>query len=109
VPIGELLVAEGVRFGRRATVIVITPSTDLVWVSALRSFLERGVRSLALLLDGSTFGNAPGPNETLAALASAGVRGFVYRRGDTLADVFLSADNVASAPAGTRASGGGVR
>ena len=36
--------------------MVITPSVDVIWVSALRTFLERGVRSLALVLDGPSFG-----------------------------------------------------
>ncbi len=93
VPLGELLVSEGVRFGRRATVIVITPSVDTVWVAALRSFAERGVRSLAVLVDGSSFGGQHEASELLVPLLTAGVSAYVYRRGDNLPDVFLAGDS----------------
>lgn len=94
-PLGELLIAEGLRFGRRATVIVITPSADTIWISALRTFTERGVRSLAVVLDRPSFGGTIDSTETLTALAAAGVRGYVYRRGHALADVFLGAEAAA--------------
>ncbi len=93
VPLGELLVSEGIRFGRRATVIAITPSVDTVWVAALRSFAERGVRSLAVLIDGSSFGGGKDVGALLVPLLAAGVSAYVYRRGDGLADVFLAGDS----------------
>lgn len=88
-PLGEVLISEGVRFGRRATVIAITPSPSQVWVAALRTFVERGVRSLAVLIDAGSFGGAAIGEDTLVSLAAAGIPTYIYRRGDSLADVFL--------------------
>jgi len=92
VPLGEMLISEGVRFGRRTTVFVITPSTDGVWVPALRSFMELGVRSVGLLVDASTFGGVAPPQDLLVSLLAAGIPAYVFRRGDNLADVLIGGE-----------------
>jgi uncharacterized protein (DUF58 family) len=98
--LGELLVSEGVRFGRHSLVIAITPSTEVVWTTALRSFSDRGIRSLALLIDASTFASdldldSESDEErhlggVVAGLAVGGIPVHLYKRGDRLTDVFVN-------------------
>lgn len=89
VGLGELLISEGVRLGRQAMVVAITPSTDLVWAGALRAMTERGIRCLVVMIDASSFGGEAPSEELLGALALAGIPVCLYRRGDNLADVFV--------------------
>jgi uncharacterized protein (DUF58 family) len=55
-PVQETLLTEQTRFGREAVVIVVTPSTDEAWVKALAELTTRSVRSLAIVIEPSTFG-----------------------------------------------------
>lgn len=93
-PLGEVLVSEGVRFGRRATVIAITPSPNPVWVATLRSLMERGVRSVAILVDAGSFGGPSPTLETRLALGAAGIRTYVFAKGDNLADAIIAGAGV---------------
>ncbi len=86
-PLGELLISEDARFGRRTTVIAISPSTSLDWVAALRSYLARGVRTVAMVIDASSFGGPEPSGEVTAALQGAGIATYVFGKGDRLADV----------------------
>ncbi|MEO8458370.1 MAG: DUF58 domain-containing protein [Chloroflexota bacterium] len=71
VPLSELLQQEGRRLGRHTTAIIITPSVDPDWVSALGLLLQQGCRVAAVLLDAESFGKetaGPMPTESLAAM-----------------------------------------
>lgn len=90
VPFGEVLLSESGQFGRYTAVFAVTSATDRVWVDALRSFWQRGVRSVALLVDGGSFGGGWRVDGLVSPLASAGIGAHIYRRNDQLADVFLA-------------------
>ncbi|MHB1415057.1 MAG: DUF58 domain-containing protein, partial [Chloroflexota bacterium] len=91
VSLAEMLISEGVRFGRYATVVTITPSVDEGWGVVLGSFIEQGVRSMALLVDASSFGGRPAPStDLLAQQVAKGVTTYTYRKGDSLASVLAS-------------------
>ena len=52
----QLLVTEGVRLNRNDMILAVTADPDPAWVRALREIRRRGVQSVAVVMDGSTFG-----------------------------------------------------
>jgi hypothetical protein len=95
-PLGELLIAEDARFGRRATVVAISPSTNREWVAALRSYTARGVRTVAMVVDAGSFGGPVPCDDVTASLQGAGITTFVFRKGESLADVVLAGATAAA-------------
>ncbi len=93
VPLADLLMREGKRFGRHTTVLVVTPSTDERWVESLQSLAQRGVKLAAVLLEPSTFVPAEGPPEggdrssllVFGALAASDIYTYLVKRSDDLA------------------------
>jgi uncharacterized protein (DUF58 family) len=70
----DLLALEGHEFTRHSTVVAVTPATTVRWVGALRELKMRGVRSMAVLVEPSTFGVAAAPAlATASALAAHGI------------------------------------
>ena len=83
----EMLLAEQQRFGRTSSLVMITASPDDAWVRTARTLRARGVAVAAVMLDGSTFGQAPSPLLVAGALAAGGVPTYVVKRGDDLRHV----------------------
>jgi uncharacterized protein (DUF58 family) len=83
----HVIAAEERAFSRSTTLIVITPSTSVAWVAALRDLKRRGVQVLAILLEGSTFGQAPSSLEVVTSLAANNTPCYLVKRGDDLAAV----------------------
>ncbi len=71
-------------FGRNATVIAITPSTSEIWIDALRDLKRRGVRTVAVVLEASTFGEAPSALGLITALAASNIPSYLVKCGDDL-------------------------
>jgi uncharacterized protein (DUF58 family) len=84
VPLAQVLATESARLARHSTLIVITPSTDTHWVTALRSLRARGVQGVGVLLAAQTFGQAPDWTPTLADLQSSGLPAYLVKNGDDL-------------------------
>ncbi|MBI4320598.1 MAG: DUF58 domain-containing protein [Chloroflexi bacterium] len=84
VSLAEVLFAEGSRFGRNTTLVVVTPSLDESWPRALRDIMLRGVRVVAVALEANTF--APGESSVLllSSLAEADIPTYWVKRGDAL-------------------------
>ncbi len=85
-PLAEVLLAEGVRFGRNSTLIIITASLDLRWPAALQQILYRHVRAVVLFVDPQSFGGRQDPEPLLAHLAELQVPTYRLRQGQSLAD-----------------------
>ncbi len=85
--IEHVLAAEERAFSRNTTVIIITPSTSVTWVAAVRDLKRRGVQVLAILLEASTFGQAPSSLEVVTSLAANNVPSYLVKRGDDLETV----------------------
>jgi uncharacterized protein (DUF58 family) len=85
IPIAQIVAAEGRALGRSTSVIVITPSDDLAWVSSLRQLRRRGIYGLAVVLDSSTFGREAATEVVLAALSQSGIGYYRIHAGDSLA------------------------
>ena len=83
--LSEVLSAESHEFKRHATLVVITPTTSLRWVEALRGLKQRGVHSLAVLIEANTFGPAGSSEALIAALAGAHVPTRIVRNGEPIA------------------------
>ncbi len=75
-PLEHVIEAEGRRFGRHTTVIVITPSAKAEWVVALQTLLQQGARAAAIILEPESFGNS-GVALPLEALSASGVLTYV--------------------------------
>lgn len=85
VPLADLLNQESGGFGRRSTVIVITPSTEESWVAVLESLVERGVKVVVVALEAASFGGRQSPLLAFSALAAGSLPTYWVRRGDDLA------------------------
>ncbi|WP_322796993.1 DUF58 domain-containing protein [Tepidiforma sp.] len=94
-PLGALLLEEQRRFGRHTTLIVVTPSTDDHWLTAIQSLTQRGVRAAVVLIDPSSFGASRSPLLLYGQLTASDILTYVVRRGDDL--------SLALAPAGAGA------
>lgn len=84
VPLAQVLASEGAALARHITLIVVTPSTDTRWVTALRGLRARGVYAIAVLLAARTFGPAPDWEPVLGELQANGVPAYLVQNGDDL-------------------------
>ncbi len=83
-PLGNLLMEEQRRFGRHTTLIIVTASTDDLWLTAVQSLAQRGVRVAVVLLDPSTFGANRSPLLIFGQLTASDITTYVVRKGDDL-------------------------
>lgn len=84
--LAELLVAEGQRFSRDTTLIIITADLDPRWVTALQHYLYRGIRAAVMFIDPLSYGGWHDPEPLLNHLASLKIDVYRLQRGDALAD-----------------------
>ncbi len=85
IPLAQVLATEGARLARHTTLVVVTPSADVRWVSALRGLRARGVQGVSVLMAASTFGLAPDWSPVLADLQASGLPTYLVKQGDDLA------------------------
>ncbi len=87
----QVLTLEDMFFNRGTTLLVVTASPYTFWVDALHFLRQRGVRTVAVTVDPSSFdAQYPDNGELVAQLASAGVPAYTVRRGDSLAEALAS-------------------
>lgn len=86
VPFERVLRAEGALLPRGATVIAISPSTDVNWALSVQQMTRSGLRVVAIVVDSESFGGQQPAAPLIGALAEAGAVVRVLRRGHTLAD-----------------------
>jgi uncharacterized protein (DUF58 family) len=80
----QVIAAEGRSFGRNTTVVIITASTGERWVEALRDLKRRGVRVVVILLEASTFGQAPNSLDVVSSLAANLIPTYLVKCGEPL-------------------------
>lgn len=83
-PLDRLLSAEGHFLDRSSTIIVITPSTDSAWITALHELNRRGIKSTVILIAADTFGPAPSHRTTVARLWASNISVYTLQKGDEL-------------------------
>ena len=79
--LAEVLVMENRRFSRRASVIVVTPSTEETWVAALAEIAGRHVRSAAIVVESDTFNQAPSSLLPVSDLLATGIPTYLIKYG----------------------------
>jgi len=87
----RVLVEELGLINRRSILAVITPSPDEAWVRALVDLAERQIRSIAVVIEPSTF--TSGKPQTLApvaSLAALGIPTILIKYGDDIARALTS-------------------
>lgn len=84
-PLAEVLAAEGNRFGRQTSVIVISSSPDPAWVRiSLRDLLYRGIYAIAVLVDGPSFGGWHPLAQVETELLAHNVPFYVLKKGQPI-------------------------
>lgn len=99
VPLSELLVNQGQQLGHNSTLVIITPSSDPVWLATVEYLGKSGVRPVLIYLEAAGF--APGRDGTsmLPRLAASGLPVYVVRAGDRLEEALStlrSGDGIAT-------------
>jgi len=84
-PLAQVLSTESHEFTRHTTLVVITPTTALRWIEALRELQHRGVASMVVLLEPSTFGPAGGSLGVVSALAAHDIPCRLLKNGANIA------------------------
>jgi uncharacterized protein (DUF58 family) len=82
--VGELLVANATRFGRRDALVVVTPSTESGWIETCRDLRQRGVYTSIALIRASDFGPAPSTEAVIAASSAANLDVYLIDRSSPL-------------------------
>ncbi|HLH71908.1 MAG TPA: DUF58 domain-containing protein, partial [Chloroflexota bacterium] len=83
-PIAETLAAESNRCTKNAAIIVVTPSIDERWPSTLRGIRDRGIQVGAVVLEPSTFGDAPSSLFLVSSLATCSIPSILVKCHDQL-------------------------
>jgi hypothetical protein len=68
-------------------ILAVTADPDPAWVRALREIRRRGVHSVALVMDGSTFGGQESYQELSNELALSNIPSYRVQRGDDIGAV----------------------
>jgi uncharacterized protein (DUF58 family) len=83
-PFSNLIATDGGRLNRNDTIIAVSPDPNPEWAVALHQLQRRGVNSVAVVVDGTTFGR-PGSYEALyVQLEAAGIPAYIITRSDPI-------------------------
>ncbi len=83
-PFAHLIATDGVRLNRNDTVIAISADPSPAWAIALQQIQRRGVNSVAVIVDGRTFGREADYAGLQAELEAAGIPTYMVRRNDPI-------------------------
>lgn len=82
VSLEQVLLAQGPRFNRNTTLMIITPSVRGEWVAAARHLTSRGVKVTGIVIDPGSFGMPYDVGSVVSVLAMGHIPHFVIHRGD---------------------------
>ena len=82
--LAEVLVKNAGQFGRSASLLVVTSSTGIEWVSVLRELRSRSLSIVVILVDPASFGGKQALDEVVMKLVSVGIPAYIVHRGDPL-------------------------
>jgi len=85
IPLAEVITAEGTSLKRNTTVIIVTASSERVWIAPARDINHRGVRVISILIDPQSFGHTRSNQELVDELTISGISTYLVREGDDLA------------------------
>jgi len=87
IPFAHLIASDGIRLNRNDTVLAVSADPNPEWAVALQHIQRRGVNSIAVVIDGSTFGRKLSYAPLLGQLEAAGVPAYRLARNDRLEHV----------------------
>ncbi len=85
-PFGHLVATDGMRLNRNDTVIAISADPSPEWARALQHIQRRGANSIAIVVDGRSFGAAKSYTPLLVELESANIPTYIIHRGQDIGD-----------------------
>lgn len=97
-PFGHLIAGDGIRLNRNDTVIAISADPSPDWAVALHHIQRRGVNSIAVIIDGSTFGRKDDYTPLFVQLDAAGIPAYRVARGDDLAGALSQSARLGQGP-----------
>jgi uncharacterized protein (DUF58 family) len=83
-PFSHLIATDGIRLNRNDTVLAVSADPNPEWAAALHLIQRRGVNSIAVVLDGTTFGRTASYDSLLGELESSGIPTYRISRNDPL-------------------------
>jgi uncharacterized protein (DUF58 family) len=83
-PFAHLIANDGMRLNRNDTVLAISADPSPEWAVALHHLQRRGVNSIAVVIDGSTFGREDDYVPLLGQLEAGGIPTYRVARGDDI-------------------------
>jgi uncharacterized protein (DUF58 family) len=84
VPFSHLIGTDGIRLNRNDTIVAISADPSREWAVALQQIQRRGVNSVAVIIDGSTFGRPAVAEPLLVELEAAGISTYRVQRNDAI-------------------------
>jgi uncharacterized protein (DUF58 family) len=90
-PFGDLVATDGVRLNRNDTLLAISPDASPTWAAALQMLQRRGVNSIAVVIDATTFGAVRDYGPLLSELGATGIATYRIQRDDPLERVLSAA------------------
>ncbi len=87
VPIQDMLHAESHLLPRGTTILVVTPTTDNQWITAVRQLGQRGLRVVTVSINPASFGGASSSVEMVNLLQGSGKMAYVVNCDDELTAV----------------------
>jgi uncharacterized protein (DUF58 family) len=87
----DLVATDGVRLNRNDTLLAISPDPSRDWALALQMLQRRGVNSIAVVIDGASFGAPRDYGPLFGELSGAGIATYRIRRNDPIDKVLSQA------------------
>ncbi len=84
IPFDRVLSAELVALSRGTTLVAVSASPDVAWALAVQQAVHNGIRVVAIVIDGQSFGATQSSDDVVAALANAGAVVRVVRCGSSI-------------------------
>lgn len=84
IPFDRVLSTESVALVRGTTLVAISASPDVAWALAIQQTVRSGVRVLAIVIDGHTFGSERSSDDIISALANSGAVVRVVHCGESI-------------------------
>ncbi|MCB0046793.1 MAG: DUF58 domain-containing protein [Caldilineaceae bacterium] len=85
-PFSQLVATDGMRLNRNDTVVAISADPATEWGEALQDLQRRGVNSIAVIVDGRSFGRAVSYTPLLTALETANIATYILHRDEPISD-----------------------
>lgn len=84
-PFAHLAATDAMRLNRNDTLVAVSADPSPEWARALHHIQRRGVNSMAIIIDGSTFGHTSSYHALLSELESAAIPTYLVRRSESIA------------------------